>query len=1625
MALIDELVARIAAVPIQPDGSLTLSEDTFAGLDFAPLFFTQVLKAKSFTIDKANRQTPAGSATIEGIADCFGYKRLGVTLQFSATDDEVAISLDGTFDPGKKTTLPVLDWIEVGNLGLAATIAQPFSAVTFLYHGAITLKGDSAPSTPITLSPTLQDGGWRLDTTGDPSQGLTGEQLVALLSGNALTQFLPKDVVDKLTGFKLTGVVAAFSLTSKTVDMLSVGITVTNGWEILPQFSLAPGMSISFLGTDLTDSSSRTLVGVVKSTFLVAGVSVPIFVQGQVGSSTGTAWSIGLDPESTGVTLPSLSNLFDLSGDISFKNSLPAGLAKLPGINIFEFQVDFTTGPTTLHRIAFGAKTIAAWPVIDGFLSIDALSFQMDLLNLNDSANRQIGVSFASRFLIANTVFLYFTINKDPASPDWVLAGGLPRGTQLNFTDLVAKLLKSYVTIPPNAPQIVLDQADITVIPGKSMNFSAGSKTPWTLITGKLTLNSFTLTFDYYKEKTDSPFSGSLATEITIAKVPIQISVQLNSGTGGWEFEGKTAPGAKIEVGNLIADLGSIFGVTAPSGISRFTLQDIDLKLVSSTDAKQPGASSFHFSCTGDLTLAGAALHATLSIDLTRSSTGGYDKNFTGTLSITTASGTTQKFSLIFIEDKDGSRLTGTWDAPTSRDYLNFEDIAKAFGFSGDQIPPIPPDLDLALKHADLYYDFTNDQLLMGCQSDTYGSAVFAAVKNPDTKKWQCFFGLDINKPIPISNLPLISDILPKEDTVQINPIQVVIASADFNDGLAGKVNTIIAKLKGNYPLIPDNNQQGMKAGLGFSMTVAVGTYKIPIMFGAGESSKAITGPRASSSHALILASAAPQAPVSSAASADGVVWFNLQKTFGPVSIQKIGVQYKDQKIYVLVNMSLTGAGLTIGLIGFGIGSSIKDFKPTFTIQGIDVTYSAGGVIVSGGLRGSIDPVVNFVGELLVNAEGFGLAALAGYTSVQGSPSMFLYVVLNAPLGGPPCFFVTGIAGGFGFNRDLQVPDVSGVADFPLVQWAQAQNSPPTMDMTGNIGNQVNEVLDRLSTSGVVAPQVGQYWLSAGVKFTSFELANSFALAVVKFGASFEVDLLGTTIVAIPPGKPVIFAELQLLATFRPAEGFIGISGQLTPRSYVLAPECHLTGGFAYYFWFSGPLAGNFVVTMGGYNPHFSVPSFYPTVPRLGINWKVSDNLVIKGEEYFAITSAAVMAGGGLSATWSSGGISAWFNVQADFLMVYKPFHYYINASVDIGASFRISLIFTHITITIHVGASLEIWGPKFTGKATIDLDIISFTIWFGDSGKNTDTTIGWPDFVKQMLPGQTPRSFTSRRAKRAAALDAPDTSGIHVNVSNGLIKSFGDAPGQFDYVVNAENVEFTIQPTIPIKESQATFSGLVKLAPESDQPSNSNGQPIKSNEAFGVGPTGTASDSFVPTFSVVIGFKNPPPKPEAQESLITLECVRILSNVPNSLWQKISFDGNGNPQLSDPLNNTTISDVVVGYRIVPVLLKPKHTLPINLEYLKYTISLNIQHFAWSTAYVPTMDDFSNQTVEDTIMSTTAQANRRALLPVLHQYIAAISTTVDVASLTDPTHAALLAQPVLRLLGEQKTKTAA
>ena len=172
-------------------------------------------------------------------------------------------------------------------------------------------------------------------------------------------------------------------------------------------------------------------------------------MQANTGSGS-TTWMIGLDPASDGVTLPSFSDLFVLAGGEQFKDTLPPFLRDIPQIRISNLEIDFNLSPRNLQLLTFAAGTTSPWPLIDEFLTVETLNFELDLLNLSDSepTNRKIGGQVSTTFSITDSVWLYFAVEKDPNSSDWTFTGGLPPEKSVNLTDLIRKLLKNVVTIP-------------------------------------------------------------------------------------------------------------------------------------------------------------------------------------------------------------------------------------------------------------------------------------------------------------------------------------------------------------------------------------------------------------------------------------------------------------------------------------------------------------------------------------------------------------------------------------------------------------------------------------------------------------------------------------------------------------------------------------------------------------------------------------------------------------------------------------------------------------------------------------------------------------------------------------------------------------------------------------------------------------------------------------------------------------------------------------------------------------------------------------------------------------------------------------------------------------------------
>jgi hypothetical protein len=103
----------------------------------------------------------------------------------------------------------------------------------------------------------------------------------------------------------------------------------------------------------------------------------------------------------------------------------------------------------------------------------------------------------------------------------------------------------------------------------------------------------------------------------------------------------------------------------------------------------------------------------------------------------------------------------------------------------------------------------------------------------------------------------------------------------------------------------------------------------------------------------------------------------------------------------------------------------------------------------------------------------------------------------------------------------------------------------------------------------------------------AFQMISLHAVAVVMFGQFVKLGIYAVALVDIPNAKsPVKFVhvELGIGVTVDFDYGTMRVEGQLSPKSFILDPNCHLTGGFALFYWFDA--FANFLIN---YKPfHFA-----------------------------------------------------------------------------------------------------------------------------------------------------------------------------------------------------------------------------------------------------------------------------------------------------------------------------------------------------------------------------------------------------------------------------------------------------
>jgi hypothetical protein len=863
MATIDEIIAAVQAAPIGADGTLTLQATAFTGIDVVQAFFTNVIGHPDLAISGASRTPGPQRIVVSGQADALGYTGLCATLTFAAADGQVVITLAGALNRSGPVTLPIVTWIALDAVTVTATIAEPFQIVTAGFSARIPLPDGGPGSVPIAIAATPPSG-WQIEIAGQAGTAVTPAQLVALIGGHDLASFLPSELIGILSGLALTDLLIEFDTGTKTLSHVAAGLQVTNGWTIVPGIDLEPGLEV-LIGVDSPASDTeRSFTGIVRGTFDLSGVPVPVFVQADVTGGQST-WQVGLDPRSSGVTIPSLSGLFTLAGGAEFAASLPAGLQDIPAIQINPLLIGFTIGQTSrLQQARFGATTTSAWPIVPGFLTVEQLRFGFQLTGLA-SGQRGIGCDLSCMLSITADAWLYFMIRKDPASTDWTLSGGLAPGHPLNLTDLVAKLLSQYVTLPAHAPQIVLDTATVTVVPGRVMNLTAGSVTPWTLF-DSVVLNSWTLAFGYDASATQR-FTGSLTTTLTLAKVPVTITAGLDA-SGTWSFSGKTAPGAAIAVGDLISDLATRFGVASiPDGaLKELTISDLAVDFAAGSAPGSPGR--FHFGCSGHFAIADQKIDATVDITLT-SGQSGYSGTFTGLLEVKTGQTTTEKIAITLT----GDMLTANWTAAPGHG-ITLTDLAVAFGFS--DLPALPSALQFGLQTLGFTYNFGSGQLVLSASTIAGSKAelISATVTRADQQVRVTAFALDLQLGIKLADLPLVGDKLPDADQLGIPELGCWIVSDTLSKPEVGVFNGLVPA---GYPKLPD---AGVQAPLLLFGQLQLGASQMPLDLPIGGAAAPAALPGVTTSAPAALPAAATPAAVATPPD-DGTKWFTVDRTFG------------------------------------------------------------------------------------------------------------------------------------------------------------------------------------------------------------------------------------------------------------------------------------------------------------------------------------------------------------------------------------------------------------------------------------------------------------------------------------------------------------------------------------------------------------------------------------------------------------------------------------------------------------------------------------------------------------------------------------------------------------------------
>lgn len=1115
-------------------------------------------------------------------------------------------------------------------------------------------------------------------------------------------------------------------------------------------------------------STGEALTTLDLNAIIEAGTQDPVQIKLSAplyGLAQGLALSADFGSEglSVGRGVQAFAELLRLDAD-SF--SLPKPLNVLEQFALYSMTCTVTLDPPEVLEVTLTVGPGTVWPITTG-IEVDDLKAGWVIAYPFDSVGRRMSASIAGTLALGTV---------DPKLKFDVLATSV--GGYSASGDLTQPMTLEQIATTVNGSAVAglpdLEVLAASISASTDGNFSVvvglGDWTIGAVGNTPLVLRSVLASL----ERQGGETTGQFQTVLGVGEALLYLSARLSMSSQappGWIFDGGTQPDTTLGVGDLLTELATTFGIDqVPDELKSLQLTQLNLHY-------ETAESHFTFAAKATFTVSTVPVAASISVDVapTKAAPEADTKPDPYAASVAGSKGYSATFKL---------QLTL---AGYAFDIVLGADGAGADVLIADYHKPEPAPIELKALVADLAPDLA--QAIPPGISLELDEIKFVFLKQT-ASQWA--FGVRLGAGFDLSQLPVIGSRLPADAALGVQDLQILYSSASLVTDQTKIINRL---LPDGVAKLPDT----VAKGISFDADVKLGTAQkhlhaaitppVPPQSEAQAEAEAALPDEVPVLEGTVVPRAAAPIPASST---DPVTWLDVNKQFGIFSFQRVGVGYQKNRLEFALDASVALGPLALSMQALSVGSELTKFDPDFSLKGLGLMFNRPPIAVGGAFLRVEETVGDktfdsYYGQLIVQVGTFSLKALGGWAPNPDLALFFIYLSISAPLGGPPFLFVTGLSGGFGVNSSLTLPPIDKVGRCQLLP-GQAPAEQETPAAT------IEAAIEGLQET--FRPQGGQYWVAAGIAFTSFEMIEARAVVSVAFGVDLQIGVIGTCAMTFPTGdapSPVAYVEIDVVASFTPSTGLLSVDGKLSPASYLFGGFVQLTGGFAFYAWFSGEHQGDFVVSLGGYHPAFSKPDNYPVVPRMGLAFSLGP-VKVTGQAYFALTPGMFMAGLRLSATFETESIRAWFDAGVDFVLAWAPFHYEAHSWVTIGCSVDLGLF----TTSVQIGADLQIWGPEFGGQAVVDLDVVSFTIAFGQP-QAPPAPVGWDTFAKSFLPPPQPAVPPAPQLARAAPAAAePDPEPVpnilKASVTAGLIS----ASDTVDWILDPDHFRILTASTIP-----------------------------------------------------------------------------------------------------------------------------------------------------------------------------------------------------------------------------------